>query len=212
MREDRARRLAAARLYAITPSAEPAAVETLVGAWLRGGVDLIQLRHKQLGRFQLLELARSLAVRCGEAEVLFMVNDQVDIALLSGADGVHVGEGDLSLSATRRLVGPELVVGATAGAPAAVRVAEAEGADYIGCGPAFPTAEKPQKPVLGPATIARISSETQLPVFAIGGITLDRLGELTARGLKRVSVIGGLSQRAGPEQVARAFKEALADG
>ncbi len=212
MREDRARKLAAARLYAITPSAEPAAVEALVIAWLRGGVDLIQLRHKGLGRDTLLELARSLASRCAEAQVLFLVNDQVDIALLCGADGVHVGEEDLSLPATRRVVGSEFVVGASAGASRTARAAEAEGADYIGCGPAFPTAEKLLKPVLGPAAIARISSETQLPVFAIGGITLDRLGELTRRGLRRVSVIGGLTQTAEPEQAARAFREALADG
>ncbi|MDQ6637505.1 MAG: thiamine phosphate synthase [Candidatus Dormibacteraeota bacterium] len=212
MREDRARKLAAARLYAITPSVEPAAVQALVGAWLRGGVDLIQLRHKRLRRDILLELARSLASRCAEAQVLFLVNDQVDIALLCGADGVHVGEEDLSLPATRRLVGSELVVGASAGASRTVAAAEAEGADYVGCGPAFPTAEKPLKPVLGPAAIARISSETQLPVFAVGGITLDRLGELKALGLRRVSVIAGLSQAAESEQAARAFREALADG
>ncbi len=212
MREDRVRRLAGARLYAITPSVEQAGIEALVGAWLRGGVDAIQLRHKSLERGRLLDLARGLARWCAKTQAIFIVNDHVDIALLSGADGVHIGQDDLSAGATRRLAGSELVVGVTAWTPAAVREAEAEGADYIGCGPAFPSAEKPLKPVLGPAGIGRIARGTELPVFAIGGITLQRVAELRAEGLNRVSVIGALALATEPEQAARAFKCALRDG
>src|SRR5215472_4143702 len=98
-------RLAAARLYAITPEAEPADVERVVAAWLRGGVDVVQLRQKRLARGPLLELATALAGVCAAAGALFVVNDHVDVAVLSGADGVHVGPDDLTVSAARRAGG-----------------------------------------------------------------------------------------------------------
>src|SRR5437660_2450644 len=106
-------RLAAARLYGITPEAEPAAVERVVAAWLRGGVDVVQLRQKRLPRGLLLELARTLAAACAAAGALFVVNDHVDIAMLSGADGVHVGPDDLTVAAARRVAGPDLLLGAS---------------------------------------------------------------------------------------------------
>src|SRR2546429_4820688 len=101
--------MAAARLYAITPDAAPESIEQLVAAWLRGGVDVVQLRHKSLPRGHLLELARRLAHACGEARVLFIVNDHLDIALLSWADGVHLGPDDLSVAAARKVAGPALL-------------------------------------------------------------------------------------------------------
>jgi thiamine-phosphate pyrophosphorylase len=202
-------RLAAARLYAITPEGEPEAVRRLVAAWLRGGVDVVQLRHKRLARGRLLELARALAELCGGAGALFVVNDHVDVALLSGADGVHVGPDDLSVAAARRVGGPALLVGASASTPWAGVQAERDGADYLGTGPAYATPLKTEKRVIGPAGVAAVAAASGLAVFAIGGIDRGRLPELRAAGVRRVCAIRALGEAADPEAEARAWRAAL---
>jgi thiamine-phosphate pyrophosphorylase len=202
-------RLAAARLYAITPEAEPAEVERLVGAWLRGGVDVVQLRQKTLARGRLLELASSLAVACAAAGVLFIVNDHVDVALLSRADGAHLGPDDLTVAAARRVAGPDLIVGASAATPEAAVEAERAGADYLGSGPAYPTPLKTEKRVIGPAGVTAVAAAVAIPVFAIGGIERARLGELRAAGIERVCAIRALGAAPDPEAEARAWHEAL---
>ena len=142
--------LEAARLYAITPDAEPDAVVGLVGAVLRGGADVVQLRHKTLARGRLLELAAVLEKMVHQANRLFIVNDHLDIALIAGADGVHLGDDDLPLEAARRVAGDGFLIGASANTPGLARAAVAAGADYLGCGPAFATSIKPDKAVIGP--------------------------------------------------------------
>ena len=202
-------RLTAARLYGITPEAEPAEVERVVAAWLRGGVDVVQLRQKRLVRGRLLELATALAARCAAAAALFVVNDHVDVAVLSGADGVHVGPDDLTVGAARRAGGPGLLVGASASTPDAGRDAEREGADYLGTGPAYATPLKAEKRVIGPAGVAAVAAAVRLPVFAIGGVDRSRLAELRGAGLTRVCAIRALGAAADPEAEARAWKAAL---
>ena len=201
--------LAAARLYAITPDAAPEAIEELVAAWLRGGVDVVQLRHKSLARGQLLVLARRLADACARAGVLFIVNDHLDIALLSGADGVHLGPDDLSVTAARRVAGAALLVGASASTRVAGVQAEREGADYLGSGPAYETPIKTEKRPIGPQGIAAVQAAVGVPVFAIGGMERARLPETIAAGVRRVCAIRALSAAADPEAEARAFKAAL---
>ncbi|HSR23169.1 MAG TPA: thiamine phosphate synthase [Candidatus Eisenbacteria bacterium] len=202
-------RLAAARLYAITPEAEPAALERLVAAWLRGGADVVQLRHKGLARGALLDLARSLAGACAAAGGLFVVNDHVDVAVLSGADGVHVGPDDLPVAAARRVAGPDLLVGASASTPDAAREAERDGADYLGTGAAYATPVKAEKREIGPAGVAAVAAAVRIPVFAIGGIDRSRLPELRAAGVARVCAIRALGDAEDPEAEARAWAAAL---
>jgi thiamine-phosphate pyrophosphorylase len=202
-------RLTSARLYGITPDAEPVEVERVVAAWLRGGVDVVQLRRKRLARGALLELATALASACAAAGALFVVNDHVDVAVLSGADGVHVGPDDLTVGAARRAGGPGLLVGASASTPDAGRDAEQEGADYLGTGPAYATPLKPEKRVIGPAGVAAVMAAVRLPVFAIGGVDRSRLPELRAAGVTRVCAIRALGATADPEAEARAWKSAL---
>jgi thiamine-phosphate pyrophosphorylase len=203
-------RLAAARLYAITPGIQPDAIREIVQAWIRGGVDAVQLRHKGLGRGCLLRLAVELAALCSASDVLFFVNDHVDIALLSGADGVHLGPDDLSLAGAGRAAGDSLVIGASASTPAAGLQAEAEGASYLGSGPAYATPLKTEKEVIGPHGVAAVAAAVAVPVFAIGGIEHGRLAELRAAGVTRVCAIRALAAVPDPESEVRAFQEALA--
>jgi thiamine-phosphate pyrophosphorylase len=201
--------LASARLYAITPDGSPESIEELVSAWLRGGVDVVQLRHKSLPRGQLLDLARRLAKACAEAKALFIVNDHLDVALLSGAGGVHLGPDDLSTAAARKVAGPALVLGASASTPAAGVAAVREGADYLGTGPAYETPIKTEKHVIGPQGVAAVQAAVVVPVFAIGGVDRARLPEVIAAGLRRVCVIRALSTTSDPEAEAWAFKALL---
>jgi thiamine-phosphate pyrophosphorylase len=203
------RRLAAARLYAITPDLEPEQILWLVGAWLRGGADVVQLRHKSMPRPRLLELAHRLAPACVEAGVPFIVNDHLDVARESGADGVHLGPGDLAVATARREAGPELLIGASASTPPAAVAAERAGADYLGTGPAYPTPLKTEKRVIGPAAVAAVQAAVRVPVFAIGGVEPERVPELKAAGVLRVCVIRALAGT-DPEGAARSFKAALA--
>lgn len=198
--------IAAADLYAITPDGEPGAVEELVSAWLPAGVRLVQLRQTRMPRGELLPLAERLAASLRAVGGALIVNDQLDVALLAEADGVHLGPDDLSIAAARRIAGPELVIGASAATPEAGREAEAAGADYLGSGPAFATGNKTTKPVIGPAGIARVAAAVSIPVFAIGGITPERTGELRAAGIRRVCAIGAL---AGGGAAARELLEAV---
>jgi thiamine-phosphate pyrophosphorylase len=202
-------RLASARLYAITPDASAEVIEELVAAWLRGGADAVQLRHKTLPRGQLLDLARRLATACAEAKALFIVNDHLDIALLSGADGVHLGPDDLSVTAARKVAGPGLVLGASASTAAAGATAVREGADYLGTGPVYETPVKTSKRVIGPEGVAAVQTTVRVPVFAIGGLDRVRLAEVVAAGLRRVCVIRALSVASDPEAEAWAFKAML---
>jgi thiamine-phosphate diphosphorylase len=205
-REQRLSRLAAARLYAITPEAESSDVERLAAAWLRGGVDAVQLRQKRLPRGLLLGLACRLAGVCTAAGALFIVNDHVDVALLCGADGVHVGPDDLTVASARRVAGPDLVVGASASTPEVALAAERDGADYLGTGPAYATPLKSEKRVIGPAGVAAVAAAVAIPVFGIGGIDRSRLPELTAAGIRRVCAIRGLCEADDPEAEARAWR------
>ncbi len=198
-------RLQAARLYVITPDAAAERVVQIAVAAARGGADVVQLRHKTMPRGELLELARDLRGRMGEA--LFVVNDYVDIALLSGADGVHLGPDDLTVAAARKVAGDRLLYGVSASTPAAVQ----PGADYVGCGPAFSTPLKPEKQVVGPAGVAAMTAAVSVPVFAIGGIDESNIGQLIDAGVRRACVIRAVGDAADPEQATRRLRAMLGE-
>jgi thiamine-phosphate diphosphorylase len=204
-------RLRAAHLYVITPDAEPGVVVELAAAAVRGGADAVQLRHKTLARGELLALARRIREITTQAGVLFVVNDHVDIALISGADGVHLGPDDLSLASARQVAGDRLLIGASASTPEAARAALADGADYLGSGPAFATPIKTAKEVIGPEGVAAIAAAVgpEVPVFAIGGIDETNVGRVVAAGLRRACVIRAVSEAPEPEQAARRLRAML---
>ena len=181
----------------------------LARAVLRGGADAVQLRHKTLARFELLDLARRLRDITNEVGSLFIVNDHVDIALIVGADGVHLGPDDLSIGAARRLAPEGFLVGASASNPDTARSAQTLGADYIGSGPAFATPVKKEKSVIGPAGVAAVAAAVAVPVFAIGGIEEGNVAQLTALGLHRICAIRALADSPDPEKAAGRLRAML---
>ncbi|HZK74691.1 MAG TPA: thiamine phosphate synthase [Clostridia bacterium] len=189
----------------ITPDDEPDRVAALAAAALRGGADVLQLRQKLLPRGDLLILARQLRALASTSGALFIVNDHLDLAILSDADGVHLGLEDLSVAAARRVAGDRLLVGASASTPSTAIAALEAGADYIGCGPAFATPLKPQKKVIGPAGVAQVADAvgTGVPVFAIGGIDASNIAQLTAAGVRRACVVRAVGDAPDPEAAAR---------
>ena len=178
---------------------------------MRGGADILQLRHKSLARGELLTLARKLREIASDSGGLFIVNDHVDIALLSAADGVHLGPDDLSIASARRVAGDRLLIGASASSPDAARAAIENGADYLGSGPAFATPIKTEKQVIGPKGVAAIAAAlgTGVPVFAIGGIDESNVADLVVEGVRRVCVIRAVSGAPDPEQAARRLRAML---
>lgn len=183
----------------------------MAGSALRGGADVLQLRHKSLARGELLTLARKLREITSNSGALFIVNDHVDIAMLSHADGVHLGPDDLSIASARRIAGDGLLIGASASSPEAARAAIAEGADYLGSGPAFATPIKTEKKVIGPKGVAAIAAAVGpgVPVFAIGGIDETNVAQLIAEGVRRVCVIRAVSGAPDPEEAARRLRAML---
>jgi thiamine-phosphate pyrophosphorylase len=205
-------KLVAAHLYVISPDAAPDRVVELAAAAVRGGADVLQLRHKSLARGELLTLARRMRDITRLAGVIFVVNDHLDIALFSEADGVHLGPDDLAIASARRVAGDRLLIGASASSPEAARAAIADGADYLGSGPAFATPIKTEKKVIGPEGVAAIAvAAGAVPVFAIGGIDETNLHRLTALGLRRACVIRAVAEAPDPESATRRLRTMLDD-
>jgi thiamine-phosphate pyrophosphorylase len=184
-------------------------VVEIVRAAIKGGVEVVQLRHKSAPRGVALELARRLRDVVVNSDRLFIVNDHVDIAVLAEADGVHLGPDDLSVASARKVAGDRLLIGASASTVEAARQAVADGADYLGSGPAFATPIKSEKRVIGPTGIAAIAHSVQVPVFGIGGIDASNIGELTAAGVRRACVIRAIGDAADPEEAARTLRAML---
>ncbi len=178
-------------------------------AAMRGGAEVVQLRHKALPRGELLALALRLRELTAKVGALFIVNDHADIAVAAGADGVHLGPDDLPVDVARRLAPEGFLIGASASSPEAARKAVAAGADYIGSGPAFATPVKKEKGVIGPAGVAAVSAAVDVPVFAIGGIEEANVAQLTALGVRRVCAIRAIADAADPESAARRLRAML---
>jgi thiamine-phosphate pyrophosphorylase len=206
-------RLLAAYLYFVTPDEAPNRILELVAA-AAPALGVVQLRHKALARGELLALARDLRALTTRAGIVFVVNDHVDIAMLSNADGVHLGPDDISIASARRVAGGDLIIGASASSPGAALAAIAAGADYLGSGPAFATPIKREKLVIGPKGVAAVAAAVgpEVPVFAIGGIDASNVALLIAEGLRRACVIRAIADAPDPELAARRLRTMLASG
>jgi thiamine-phosphate pyrophosphorylase len=208
-RVDTHERLKNAHLYVVTPDRSPDDVVELARAVLRGGADILQLRHKTLPRGELLALARKLRELTLAAGVPLIINDHVDIALISGADGAHLGADDLSIASARRLAPEGFLLGASASFADVASEAVDASADYIGCGPAFATPVKKEKGVIGPGGVVAVTRAVSVPVFAIGGIDESNVSQLTGLGLRRACVIRAVADSPDPEMAARRLRAML---
>ena len=176
---------------------------------IQGGADCLQLREKNLDGSQLLERARRFVALCRRHRVPGIINDRADVALLSGADGVHVGQTDLPARDVRRLVADGLIVGVTAHSVEQARQAKRDGADYLGIGPLFRSPTKPRDFTLGPDGVAEIVRAANLPAVGIAGITLDNLHEALRADVQAVAVTSAVVGAGDIRAAAAEFKRRL---
>ncbi|MCR4315940.1 MAG: thiamine phosphate synthase [Planctomycetes bacterium] len=207
------RTLSDARLYAIyTDEIAAHPLETLIEAWLDAGVKLIQLRMKRASDAELFRAAERARRLTENSDALLVVNDRVDVALAVDADGVHVSEYDLPLSAVRKISRGNLIVGYSTHSLADVLRARSGKADYIGAGPAFETSTKQVRELKGPAYLESVAKfDDEFPVFAIGGIDASNVAEVLATGVNRVAVSGALCKADDPGKAARELLALLQD-
>lgn len=196
-------RLAKARLYGILDLGYVAegSLERMAAQLCEGGVDVVQLRAKGREDFEIEEMANRVAPILRDAGVPFIINDHPELVPGVGADGAHVGQDDFTVAdarwrAGRSLAGevPPPIIGKSTHSVEQAVAAAAEGADYIGFGPLFPTPTKAGRPAIGLADIARVHSLVNVPVFCIGGVKLENLPEVIAAGARRVVLVSGILQ------------------
>lgn len=203
-------RLSDARLYFLVTGSQCAAgIAWTIADAAAGGVDIVQLREKQLSDRALLQRAREVRRYTRDADVLFIMNDRPDLALLADADGVHLGQDELSVKDARRLLGPEAIIGVSTHSLQQLRQAILDGADYVGVGPTFPSGTKTFAEFPGLAFVREAFAATSLPVFAIGGINGGNIAEVVAAGGTRVAVSQAIAAAEEPRPVAAALRRAL---
>jgi len=189
-------RLSSARLYAIvdTGYVEPNRIPFITGQLVLGGVDLIQLRAKKLPLAAIAQLGKTMRSLIPSDGPIFILNDHPQLVSEIGADGIHVGQDDLSVAEARRQAGAEAIVGKSTHSLDQAIAAEKEGADYIGVGPIYATLTKPDYVPVGPALIGQVSAAVRVPQFCIGGINERTLPEVLAAGARRVVIVSALLQ------------------
>jgi thiamine-phosphate diphosphorylase len=198
-------------LYLVAdPEQTVAAFLPAVDAALANGVTTVQLRAKHSSDRELLQLALVLAERCRRHDALFLVNDRVDIALASGAGGVHLGVDDLPVEIARSLLGQDAVIGFSPETDEQTREARERGANYLGVGPVIATASKDDagQPI-GFSGLRRRVDLAGIPVIGIGGITSDTYRDVLATGAVGAAVIGAILRAPDPGHATRAFRDKL---
>lgn len=175
---------------------------------LKGGVTFVQLREKNLDEDSFLAEAREMKELCRKYRVPFVINDNVEIALKSGADGVHVGQSDMEAGNVRKLIGPDRILGVSAQTAEQALLAQERGADYLGVGAVFSTGSKDDADDVSFETLAEICRAVDIPVIAIGGITCENTAELAGSGICGIAVISALFGSGDIEKAAGDLKRA----
>ncbi len=174
---------------------------------LEGGVTMVQLREKALARAAFRDEAVELLALCRRYGVPFIINDDVELALETDADGVHVGQEDMEAVRARALLGPDKIVGVSAHSVEEALAAQEAGADYLGIGAAFPTGTKADVDVLPRAALREICAAVRIPCVAIGGIKAENTLELSGNGLAGISVISAIFAQPDITSASRALRE-----
>jgi thiamine-phosphate pyrophosphorylase len=184
-------------------------LEEAVARAVAGGVDVVQLREKDLTVAQLVPLADRLRAITQE-KALLIVNSRLDVAQLCAADGVHLPERGASVAATRRLAGDGLIIGRSVHSVEEAVKAQEEGADYVQVGAIFPTQSHPGPPA-GLALLESVAARVTIPVLAVGGITAENVGKVMQAGAAGAAVISAVLASPSPAAAARRLAEAMAE-
>lgn len=204
------RRLETARLYVLIdggPSEEETAQRAVT--LITAGVQILQLRAKTLSDRELASRARRLREITRGTDTLLIINDRADIAAAVQADGVHVGQEDLTVKDVRAVAGTRMLVGVSTHSIEQARQAVLDGADYLGVGPTFPSVTKQFAHFPGLEFVRQAAAEISLPAFAIGGIALDNVGDVLRAGMQRVAVSGAVGSASDPAAAVREFRQRL---
>jgi thiamine-phosphate pyrophosphorylase len=201
---ERTARLERAYLYLVC---DLAAAERVLAAALESGVDVFQLREKHAARDQLLAGAASCRAQCERHGALFVVNDDPELALAAGADGVHLGQDDVAPSQARAIVGDELLIGRSTHSEQ--QIDAAADVDYIGVGPVHATPTKPGRLPVGVELVRYAARHARVPFFAIGGIERGNVAAVRAAGGERIAVVRAIAEAADPGAAARELARSL---
>jgi thiamine-phosphate pyrophosphorylase len=208
-RRSRLQKLQSAHLYLVTMPSDRLLEK--VEAAVQGGVKIVQYRQKEGADSERIAIAQQLCQICHQYGALFLVNDRVDIALVVGADGVHLGQQDMPVAIARQILGEDLIIGLSTTSPQELEIAIAAKPDYVGVGPVFATPTKPGKAASGfeyvryaAQKLAQNSDpKLEMPWYAIGGIDAENLAEVVGAGASRVAVVRSLMQAENPALVAK---------
>ena len=200
-----------ARLYGILDLGyvDPVDAGQIAQSMIDGGVDLIQLRGKNVSMEELTKVAARLHRMTSAASTPLVINDHAEIAAKIPVEGVHVGQDDESVELTRKKAGRAIVVGKSTHSLEQATAAQKEGADYIGFGPIFATPTKPDYQPIGLASIENVYRDVSIPIFCIGGIKRENLEQVIAAGARRVAIVSGLLKAEDIVKYARSCKNLL---
>lgn len=185
---------ASMRLYAVTDRSwlQVRSLRECVEQAIKGGATCVQLREKQAESGEKQALARELKDLCAEKQIPFLINDDIELALLVNADGVHVGQTDTDCARARSILGAEAIIGVSVQTLDEALEAETAGADYLGVGAMFGTPTKPEAAEVTIEVLRAICRHVHIPVVAIGGLNLDTIPELADSGVDGVAVVSAL--------------------
>ncbi|WP_299141928.1 thiamine phosphate synthase [uncultured Dialister sp.] len=198
-------------LYLVTDRNQPApgTFEKVVEEALQGGATLVQLREKEGDTGLLYERAVKLKKITDVFHVPLIIDDRIDIMLASGADGVHVGQSDMPAAIARKLIGPDKILGVSAGTLEEAVQAEKDGADYLGVGAMFPTATKKDADITSPSELRRIMDTVHIPVVTIGGMNKNTIPLFKGYGLSGFAVVSAVMAADEPEKATADLKEMI---
>jgi thiamine-phosphate pyrophosphorylase len=207
----RRERLRTARLYfvceALPRDEEP---EALLHAALTGGVDIVQLREKELGRDEIERSARTFRRLCNSHSALFIVNDDPFLAQSCDADGVHLGQDDMAVEEAREILGPEMIIGLSTHSKEQLAASAGRGVDYVSVGPIWETPTKEGRPGVGLGLVEHAADAAPHPFFAIGGVEPSNAAEVVDAGARRLGVVRAIRDADDPAAVAGTLRGALA--
>jgi thiamine-phosphate pyrophosphorylase len=206
----RRERLRTARLYFVCearPRGEDP--EPLLRAALSGGVDIVQLREKELGRAEILRAAATFRRLADTYSALFIVNDDPDLARACDADGVHLGQDDGSVEEARALLGPDAILGLSTHSEQQIEAAAMAPVDHISVGPVWETPTKAGRPAVGLELVSHAAEDAAHPFFAIGGIDTSNADEVVAAGARRLCVVRAIRDAVDPAAAAASLRRSL---